>query len=53
MIRIAAENIYFLRNSTGKPFTVLLDNLIRCSAATLGIPSTAVLTNPRVNYPEG
>jgi hypothetical protein len=53
MIRIAAENIHVLRNSTGKPFTDLLDRLIRSSTATLGIPSTAVLDNPRVNYPDG
>jgi hypothetical protein len=53
MIRIAAENIYVLRNSTGKPFTDLLDRLIRSSAAILGIPATAVLDNPRVNYPDG
>ena len=33
MIRIAAEHIYVLRNSTGKPFTDLLDRLIRSSAA--------------------
>ena len=53
MIRIAAENIYVLRNSTGKPFTVLLDRLIRSSVPILGIPATAVLDNPRVNYPDG
>jgi hypothetical protein len=53
MIRIAAENIYVLRNSTGKPFTDLLDRLIRSSAAILGIPATAVLDNPRVNYQDG
>jgi len=53
MIRIAAENIYVLRNSTGKPFTDLLDRLIRSSVPILGIPATAVLDNPRVNYPDG
>ncbi len=53
MIRIAAEHIYVLRNSTGKPFTDLLDRLIRCSAWTLGIPPSAVLDNPRTNYPDG
>jgi hypothetical protein len=42
-----------LRNSTGKPFTDLLDRLIRSSVGTLGIPTTAVLDNPRVNYPDG
>src|ERR1700733_8830481 len=53
MIRIAAEHIYVLRNSTGKPFTDLLDRLIRSSTATVGIPTSAVLDNPRVNYPDG
>jgi len=53
MIRIAAEHIYVLRNSTGKPFTDLLDRLIRSSAGTLGIPSSAVLDNPRTNHPDG
>ena len=53
MIRIAAENIYVLRNSTGKPFTDLVDRLIRSSTAALGLPVTAVLDNPRVNYPDG
>lgn len=52
-IRIAAEHIYVLRNSTGKPFTDLLDRLIRSSAGTLGIPSSAVLDNPRTNYRDG
>jgi len=53
MIRITAELIYVLRNSTGKPFTDLLDRLIRTSAATLGIPSSAVLDNPRINHADG
>ncbi len=53
MIRIAAEHIYVLRNSTGKPFTDLLDRLIRTSAGTLGIPPSAVLDNPRTNHPDG
>jgi hypothetical protein len=53
MIRINAENIYALRNSTGKPLTDLIDRLIRSSAVTLGISSAAVLDNPRVNYPDG
>jgi hypothetical protein len=53
MIRIAAENIYVLRNSAGKSFTDLMDRLIRSSVAVLGIPATAVLDNPRVNYPDG
>jgi hypothetical protein len=53
MIRITAEHIYVLRNSTGKPFTDLLDRLIRSSAATLGIARSAVLDNPRTNYPDG
>jgi hypothetical protein len=53
MIRIAAEHIYVLRNSTGKPFTDLLDRLIRTSAWTLGIPPSAVLDNPRTNHPDG
>jgi hypothetical protein len=53
MIRIAAEHIYVLRNSTGKPFTDLLDRLIRNSAGTLGIPPSAVLDNPRTNRPDG
>lgn len=53
MIRIAAQHIYELRNSTGKPFTDLLDHLIRNSAGTLGIPPSAVLDNPRTNFPDG
>jgi hypothetical protein len=53
MIRIASEHIYVLRNSTGRPFTDLVDRLIRSSAATLGIASSAVLDNPRVNYSDG
>src|ERR1019366_2538678 len=53
MIRIGTQNIYLLLNSTGKPFTDLLDRLIRSSAATLGIPPSAVLDNPRTNYPDG
>jgi hypothetical protein len=53
MIRITAEHIYVMRNSTGKPFTDLLDRLIRSSAATLGIPSSAVLDNPRINHSDG
>jgi hypothetical protein len=53
MIRIAAENIYVLRNSTGKPFTDLLDRLIRSYAWTLGISPSSVLDNPRTNHPDG
>lgn len=53
MIRIAAAHIYVLRNSTGKPFTDLLDRPIRAAAGTLGIPPSAVLDNPRTNYPDG
>jgi len=53
MIRITPEHIYVLRNSTGKPFTDLLDRLIRSSAALVGIPPSAVLDNPRTNYPDG
>src|SRR6185312_6889623 len=53
MIRIAPEHIYVLRNSTGKPFTDLLDRLIRCYAWTVGIPPSAVRDNPRTNYPDG
>lgn len=53
MIRITPQHIYSLRNSTGKPFTDLLDRLIRSSAAILGIPPSDVLDNPRINYPDG
>jgi hypothetical protein len=53
MIRITPEHIYVLRDSTGKPFTDLLDRLIRCSAGVLGIPPTEVLDNPRTNHPDG
>lgn len=53
MIRITPQHIYALRNSTGKPFTDLLDRLIRSSAAILGIPPSDVLDNPRINYPDG
>jgi hypothetical protein len=53
MIRIAAEHIYLLRNSSGKLFTDLLDRLIRSSVATVGVPGSAVLDNPRVNHPDG
>jgi hypothetical protein len=53
MIRIAVKHIYALRDSTGKPFTDLLDRLIRCSAWTLGIPPSDVLDNPRTNHPDG
>lgn len=34
-------------------FTDLLDQLIRNSAGTLGIPPSAVLDNPRTNHPDG
>ena len=53
MIRIAPQHIYALRDSTGKPFTDLLDRLIRSSAGILGIPPSDVLDNPRINYPDG
>jgi hypothetical protein len=53
MIRITPQHIYALRNSTGKPFTDLLDRLIRSSAAILGIPPSDVLDNPRINYRDG
>lgn len=53
VIRITAQHVYALRNSTGKPFTDLLDRLIRCSAATLGIQPSSVLDNPRTSYPDG
>jgi hypothetical protein len=53
MIRISAEHIYVLCNSTGRPFTDLLDRLIRTSAAIVGIPPTAVSDNPRTNIPDG
>ena len=47
MIRITPEHIYVLRDSTGKPFTDLLDHLIRSSAATLGIaPSGCARQSP-------
>lgn len=53
MIRIKPENIYLLRDSTGKPFAGLLDRLIRSSAGILGMTPVAVLDNPRVNHPDG
>src|SRR5258708_1086534 len=53
MIRIAAEHINLLRNSTGKPFTDLLDRLIPSSAGILGIPPPAVLANPRPTHADG
>jgi hypothetical protein len=53
MIRITPQHIYALRDSTGKPFTDLLDRLIRSSAAILGIPPSDVLDNPRINYRDG
>jgi len=53
MIRIKPEHVYLLRDSTGKPFSVLLDRLIRSSAEILGIPPAEVLDNPRINHPDG
>jgi hypothetical protein len=53
MFPIRAEHIYVLRNSTGKPFTDLMDRLIRSSATILGIPPSAISDNPRTNVADG
>ena len=53
MFPIRAEHIYVLRNSTGKPFTDLMDRLIRSSTAIIGIPPSAVSDNPRTNVADG
>jgi hypothetical protein len=53
MIRIKPETIYALRNSTGRPFTDVMDRLIRHSASVASVSQDAVATNARTNYPDG
>jgi hypothetical protein len=52
-IRIKPETIYALRDSTGRPFTDVMDRLIRHSVSVAAIPQHAVSTNARINYPDG
>ena len=53
MFPIRAEHIYVLRNSTGKPFTDLMDRLIRSSTDIVGVPPSAIRENPRTNLADG
>ena len=53
MIRVRPEDIYVLRNSTGRPFTDHLDRLVRSSASVVGIVAAAVSDNPRTNVADG
>lgn len=53
MIRVRPEDIYSLRNSTGRAFTDHLDRLIRSSASVVGIVAAAVSDNPRTNVADG
>src|SRR6185437_13547404 len=53
VIRVRPEDIYALRNSTGRPFTDHLDRLIRSSASVVGIVAAAVSDNPRTNVADG
>ncbi len=53
MIRVRPEDIYVLRNSTGRPFTDHLDRLIRSSGSVVGIVAAAVSDNPRTNVADG
>jgi hypothetical protein len=53
MIRVRPEDIYALRNSTGRPFTDHLDRLIRSSASVVGVVAAAVSDNPRTNVADG
>jgi hypothetical protein len=53
MIRVRPEDIYALRNSTGRPFTDHLDRLIRSSASVVGIVAASVSDNPRTNLADG
>ena len=53
MIRINAESIYALRDSTGKALTKLMDRLIRHSVSVSRTAQAFVATNLRVNYQDG
>jgi hypothetical protein len=53
MFRITAENIRLLRDTTGKPFTLRMDSLIRASAGLLAIPAAEVWDNSRINLADG
>ena len=51
-IRIKPETIYALRDSTGLPFTDVMDRLIRHSVSVAAVSQHAVSTNARINYPD-
>src|SRR6185437_2372027 len=53
LIRVRPEDIYALRNSTGRPFTDHMDRLIRSSASVIGIVAADVSDNPRTNIADG
>jgi hypothetical protein len=53
MFRINAENIRLLRDTTGKPFTVRMDSLIRARTSLLRIPAADVWDNSRINLADG
>ncbi len=53
LIQIRPEDIYALRNGTGRPFTDHMDSLLRSAAAVVGITSEHISDNPRTNVGDG
>lgn len=53
LIRIKPEDIYVLRNGTGRPFTDHMDSLLRSAASVLGIANEHISDNPRTNVADG
>jgi len=49
IIQIKPEDIYVLRNGTGRPFTDHMDSLLRSAAAVVGIANEHISDNPRTN----
>ena len=53
IIQIKPEDIYVLRNGTGRPFTDHMDSLLRSAAAVVGIANEHISDNPRTNIADG
>jgi hypothetical protein len=53
LIQIKPENVYALRNSTGRPFTDHMDTLLRSAATVVGIANKHISDNPRTNVADG
>ncbi|MHB0948294.1 MAG: hypothetical protein ACYC4J_04445, partial [Gemmatimonadaceae bacterium] len=54
MLTVTAERIIRgLQGAGGRPFTIFVDRLLRAFGAVYGIPASEIVTNVRVNIPDG